>query len=385
MSCTLSPSASAFSAILSAFIGSVINGLTSGWFIAFGTGWIAWFAIIRVLLSGLYMFYRTVTDSWGPGPKINDNENGDNPQGAAVPMGPQQGSSQHLIAEYNNASYLGSQQQQPQPPLLPSQYQPNHVHPPPSRTCGGLSAAVWPSAAIVRGHEQPPYTSRLWRDYLKQPTYRRMHQTDLDHSVTMLGWISWSYTAVIAPITQIIFVVANADRHDIGATKLVKGLTIAVSALPLCIDPRTRYADSLGRARYTINLLTSITCLLQGAFCAFLLGTGFADIKRARPSGFQPVFVPVIYVFFACFWAFASFSVLPMRDGGRKGAGKAHWAGYILDVGMGAFAGIFLASPAIVLYLNATSGGHSGSGMADLQEYLSCETRWWRAFAAVSP
>jgi hypothetical protein len=63
-SCRLTASASAFSTLMSAFIGSVIKGLTSGWLVAFATGWIAWMAVFRILLSGLYMLYRSVTNSW---------------------------------------------------------------------------------------------------------------------------------------------------------------------------------------------------------------------------------------------------------------------------------------------------------------------------------
>ncbi|KAK4149483.1 hypothetical protein C8A00DRAFT_18832 [Chaetomidium leptoderma] len=70
--CNLSPAASAFSAILSACIGSVINGLTNGWLVAFMTGWIAWFAIFRVLMGALYLFYNSITDSWGPGRRSKD-------------------------------------------------------------------------------------------------------------------------------------------------------------------------------------------------------------------------------------------------------------------------------------------------------------------------
>ncbi len=44
-SCDLSPQARAFSTVLTAFIGSIVNGLTSGGFIAFMTAWISWFAV----------------------------------------------------------------------------------------------------------------------------------------------------------------------------------------------------------------------------------------------------------------------------------------------------------------------------------------------------
>jgi hypothetical protein len=60
MSCILSPSASAFSTMLSAFIGSVFNGLFSGLWIAFFTGWIAWLSVFRILGAGLYELHLSL-------------------------------------------------------------------------------------------------------------------------------------------------------------------------------------------------------------------------------------------------------------------------------------------------------------------------------------
>ncbi|KAF2002590.1 hypothetical protein P154DRAFT_593587 [Amniculicola lignicola CBS 123094] len=60
MACELSPSAAAFSSMLSAFIGSVFNGLFSGLWVAFFTGWLAWFAVLRILAAGLFEFYITI-------------------------------------------------------------------------------------------------------------------------------------------------------------------------------------------------------------------------------------------------------------------------------------------------------------------------------------
>jgi hypothetical protein len=75
---------------------------------------------------------------------------------------------------------------------------------------------------------------------------------------------------------------------------------------------------------------------------------------------------------------------MAMRDGGRQGAGKTHWAGYIMDVLVGAFAGAFLAAPALLLYLNAAAFD-MGSGPRELGEYLRCERQVWKRFAAVAP
>jgi hypothetical protein len=54
------PSAAAFSTMLTAFVGSVIGGLSSGTLIAFITGWIAWLSFIRILATGIYEFCLTV-------------------------------------------------------------------------------------------------------------------------------------------------------------------------------------------------------------------------------------------------------------------------------------------------------------------------------------
>ncbi|KAM0806011.1 hypothetical protein BDR22DRAFT_959025 [Usnea florida] len=46
-SCELSPQARAFSTVLTAFVGSIVNGATSGGIVAFVTGWISWLAVLR--------------------------------------------------------------------------------------------------------------------------------------------------------------------------------------------------------------------------------------------------------------------------------------------------------------------------------------------------
>jgi len=63
-SCDLSPQARAFSTVLTAFIGSIVNGLTSGGSIAFMTAWISWFAALRVLIGALYGLYQGFSSSF---------------------------------------------------------------------------------------------------------------------------------------------------------------------------------------------------------------------------------------------------------------------------------------------------------------------------------
>jgi hypothetical protein len=60
MSCELSPWAAAISTMLTAFIGSVFNGLFSGFWIEFFTGWLSWLSVIRILAAGYYEFYLAI-------------------------------------------------------------------------------------------------------------------------------------------------------------------------------------------------------------------------------------------------------------------------------------------------------------------------------------
>lgn len=52
--CHLSPFDSHLSTVLTAFIGSIIAGVTAGFFVPFFTAWISWFASLRILLVALW-------------------------------------------------------------------------------------------------------------------------------------------------------------------------------------------------------------------------------------------------------------------------------------------------------------------------------------------
>ena len=62
--CELSPQGRAFSTVLTAFIGSIINGLTSGYFVAFITGWISWLAALRILSGALITLYQAFSPKY---------------------------------------------------------------------------------------------------------------------------------------------------------------------------------------------------------------------------------------------------------------------------------------------------------------------------------
>ncbi|KAK3380915.1 hypothetical protein B0H63DRAFT_510877 [Podospora didyma] len=370
--CQLSPAGSAFSAILTAFIGSVINGLTSGWLVAFATGWISWFAVLRVLLSGLYMVYRSISNTWGPGPTSST---------ASKPQteGGDEEASQHLMM--TSTTYLGgipivhgnSQQQQfstiPVPTLTLTHEQSRQLS---QVARSRLSPQImWPPAEVVRRGAVAVTGFNFGQ---RGRHYNKLMDVagGLNQNVSGLGWFGWTYTAVVAPITQTIWVAANAHNHTVGAAKIVKGFTCAISALPLCIDCKVRYGDKVptGVGRYMFNLWTALSALFQGILGGFLLGTGVDDLYRvagktgAGGGGSLALPVAVIYPIFSLVWMYGSYILVPMRDGGRRRAGQAHWTGYFMDVGMGAFAGLFLAAPAFVLFMSARfdKNGHGGGG-----------------------
>jgi hypothetical protein len=218
----------------------------------------------------------------------------------------------------------------------------------------------------------------------------------LNREVTILGWIGWIYAAIYAPISQIIWVVSNvsADSSS-GVAKIVKGITVAVTALPLCLDSRVRFADSLTTKRcggtwayYTFNLTNSLSCLFQGIICGALLIWGVVEARSQTDPFFASSFpwpLVAIYPIFSLIWAWASFALAPVMDGGRKRASQSHWTGYFVEVGMGAFAGLFLATPAFALYFSSADSGDGGTGAADLGRFLSCEVPGWQKFSAIFP
>ena len=401
--CELSPAASAFSAILSAVVGSVINGVTNGWLVAFMTGWIAWLAIMRVLIGGLYLFWRSITDSWGPGQSKDFVDPTPPPLHTYYPM-TNTGYAGYAIEYPSNLPLTDTYQQQSEHAAYPNGWiavrRGVQVVLVPKPNLGRLATNIWPSAAVVRGLDLA-HPQSIWTFMHPRPgTINSLFtpRADLDRNVTVLGWVGVVYTALFAPITQILFLAAHLGRHDDGAAKIVKGLTVAVTALPLCIDCRVRYADSLSFGRWMFNMVVSTSCLLQGGICATLLIIGLLDLnsssrnksrpnERSRSSGPPTAVIVIVYLVFSLIWMAMSFVMLPMRDGGRKGAGKRHWAGYILDLWIGILAGVFLAAPAIALYSGANFGRKDeGNGVSDLAAYLKCETvPVWRKFSAVIP
>ncbi|KAI9052591.1 hypothetical protein LZ554_003934 [Drepanopeziza brunnea f. sp. 'monogermtubi'] len=474
--CTLTPQARAFSSILSAFIGSVVNGLTSGWLIAFITGWITWLAFFRVVIGGAYMLYRGLTASWPP----DDNEqyemlnraSSPDPEanaqllnhGSEIPRSenryppPYQSATDPAIPNTNNYASSDAQPDSQIPEvcrsnnILPGDQQlaldvPTFGQTPVSREAvesyhrhvynrvfgpdGSLIppkpkespfGTFWPTRADIAARQQ---NIRLAQQ--KRAELRKLYVSDRelqrgiaalscmsregklpgpppdlvfwepgDRDVTYLGWVGWVYSAVYSPISQIIWVAANASASNTsGVGKIVKGISVAVTALPLCLDTRVRFAASLQTRRFggdwayhAFNIANAVSCLLQGIMGGVLLVWGVIQARTHTDPFFASSFpwpIVGIYPFFSLIWAWASFKIVPMTDGGRKRAAQSHWAGYLVDIGMGAFAGLFVAAPAFGLYFSNASPGEESSGAADLGAFLRCEVPTWQKFSAIFP
>ncbi|KUJ08315.1 uncharacterized protein LY89DRAFT_742153 [Mollisia scopiformis] len=437
--CTLTPQARAFSSILSAFIGSVVNGLTSGYMIAFITGWIAWFAFFRVVIGGSYMFYRSVTGTWTVEQSVDQYEipnraTSPDPESDAQASLINRGSNNQL---YENPARNASTTHPPilsELPLSSAEEYLRTVYTTVFTQDTSLAhlpkqsplSTFWPTRSDLLIRQQTTRLAQQKRSELRTHfastqdleralrAYPRLYKqgklsglppplmspylAPLNRDVTVLGWIGWVYSAVYAPISQIIWIAANASTSSSssGIAKIVKGISVAVTALPLCLDSRVRFADSLQKkkrfggtwAYYAFNLTNAASCTLQGLLCGALLVWGVVEARSDTDPFFASSFpwpLVAIYPIFSLVWAFGSFRIVPMMDGGRKRASQAHWAGYFLDVGMGVFAGLFLAAPAFALYFSSVEPGMGEEGARDLGQFLECEVPGWQKFSAIFP
>jgi hypothetical protein len=342
MSCELSPSAAAFSTMLSAFIGSVINGLCSGWLIAFITGWISWLSVIRILVAGAYEAYLAL--------KAGTNFNA-------------------ADAQYHNITMtrLGGTEN------------------------SALDVASESQSHLVADVENPPqYSAHVPQEPSSKPsrfgtTPKFPMMKGIDRSVGPFGWIGWTWSAIYTPISQTIWVCVHLTSSTSGVNQFVRALAIGVSALGLTFDYKARYGAVLGRkwgawAFAAFNTWNAGACLLLGVEALVLLIHGVTQIEDI------PIPLVVVYPIFCVIWALGSWKFLPPIDGGRP-------SNVITGLLMGAFAGVFVAAPSFILWRNADfnedvakmMGQNAPDGLS-LGDFMACESAsFWAKFAAVMP
>lgn len=353
--CELSATGYAFSTVLTAFVGSILNGLFNGFFVAFITGWICWFAPLRIVLAALYEYWQ----AFKLGRDFESVEKG----------------------QYENIEMNATTQDPEQPPpYVATDPLPEHDH---RRNMQQQTPSFPTASALAQGNPQSS-TKRKW-------AFSRM---TIKREVTVFGWLGWCWSAVYTPISQTIWVATNVKSDGAGGIMMVRAVAIGVSALALTFDTKQRYGASLGRkwgswAFVVFNLWNATACLLLGieAGAIAIIGATHLEFLQQFPALYA------IYPVFMAVWAFLSFKIIPPTDGSRPG-----W-NIFLDILMGAFAGLFVSAAAFAYLQNAQFNDtvdqqeaefygtdSSASRGLDLGAYLSCEgASFWDKFAAVAP
>jgi hypothetical protein len=345
MSCEqLSPSAAAFSTMLSAFVGSVLNGLFSGFWIAFFTGWISWLAVFRILAAGFYELWISIR------------------AGTNYETAGKEDAKYHSIGNNINMTGFGGHQNT----TVQSDEEHLAQNPPPY--------TLTPTGAILdpNGNAIPRKNILI----TKPPT----------RTVDTFGWLAWTYAAIYTPLSHTIWLAVHITSSN-GPLLLVRALAIGVSALSLTFDTKQRYAASLQRGWFFLlfNLWNALACTLLGMYALILLIRGAINLKANDDN--MPIVPFIVYPIFSTIWAAVSWRALPPMDGARPGIN------IFADVAMGVFAGVFVAAPAGVLWQSAKFNasvdemmhgtGESGVGLG---EYLACNgASFWGKVAAVIP
>jgi hypothetical protein len=352
MSCELSPSAAAFSSMLSAFIGSVLNGLFSGFWIAFFTGWISWLSVVRIVAAGAYEFYLAIK----AGTKYEAVEE-TRYQSIGLNM-------------YGGAAATGAATMKPTAGGGDEEIQ--------IRIAQDMDAAEQHLAAT--NHPALASSFQAQRKAGKGILGRMFTQPE--RTINIYGWLGWTWSAIYTPISSSIWLSVHISSSD-GPVQFVRALAIGVSALGLTFDYKHRYGASIAKkygswAFVCFNAWNAFACLLLGVEAAVLLIRGALNLE------FTPVPLLIAYPVLSIIWAWLSWRFLPPIDGARKGINV------VADVLMGAFAGIFCAAPGFILWQSRNNPGFMGGDTASeglsLGDYLNCQgASVLGKFAAVMP
>ena len=318
----LSPQGRAFSTILTAFIGSIINGLTSGYLVAFITGWISWFATLRILSGALISLYQSFSSKYAQIPTAP-------PTDEAIAL-----EERGLIQD-------------------PSSGDANT----------GASGLIFGSKKSLQAMNK-----RLKRE------------------VTVLGWIGWVYTAIYSPIIQVLWFVDNVSAasgplklvRGLGISITALGLTIDTKKRYALKLQDVNYIG--GPACVAFKLINAGSAFAMGCMCAALLVKGALDMKL------KWYFIAIYCVFCVIWTAASLRIVPVQDGGIKGlGIIRDVLMGAFAGVFLAAPAFIVMRDaefPSLTDHGFSTPA----SGQASLNSYLSCESvAVWRKMAAVLP
>lgn len=354
--CQLTPHDRFFSSLLTAAVGSIVTGISAGALIAFGTAWISWFAATRILCVGLWFCYKAVTGKNLEGfssllrkiPILNRarrirevNNDGTNNGAYTVMAPPTYDEAIRLESHGREADAAASSRTSP--------LQPDHL------SLGNSKKA--------RSTERS-FALRMQEGFQATPP-------------SVLGWIGWLYATTYFPIVQILWLVSNwHDTPYAGIAKIVRAFAIAVTALPLTIDTKARYAVMLEQryGRWANRVFTYVhTIATLTLAVTSLIMLALAVIQANIPMQFVPMFIILSIV-----WMFGSFAFFPPVDGGVP---PTNVRTFFAGLAMGIFSGVFTAAPSFGAMVNAPTS--PGVGLGD---YLGCESASvWEKFVAIFP
>jgi hypothetical protein len=245
--------------VLTAFIGSILNGLFSGFFIAFITGWISMLACVRIVAAGIYEFYLT-------GKAGSNFENVDE------------------LNEYRNIEMNAREEER---------------------------LANHPITIATNGKVASQRLNNAFLPFKKLPV----------RDVSAFGWLGWTWSAVYTPISQTIWIATNISSQS-GFVLIVRALSMSVSALGLTFDYKQRYGAAVGRkwgswAFILFNVWNATACLLLGIESMALLIFG-----AYGGGGNIPIPIPIVYLLLCIFWAYLSWRLIPPVDGARPCVNK---------------------------------------------------------------
>jgi hypothetical protein len=350
-SCTLSPHDKFLSTVLTAFIGSIVTGISGGFFIAFCTAWICWFATMRILVVGILFCKSAIMGQKLEGgfawlrkvPLVNRAKG---VRGGTHPFFKSTETGYTPIAppSYDDSIRL-EQQAGVQSQSIDT------MTPPDESITGSKTKSSNPQAKLFGAVQSSP------------PTF--------------LGWAGWMYATLYFPVVQVLWLIGNwSNGPSSGNIKLVRAIGVAVTALPLTMDNKARYAVALEKkfGKWTSRIFTAIH-----AFSTLSLGiVSLVMLVVATIQMPIPIFFVPIYLIFSTIWMLGSFLIFPPFDGGMSPNSIATFAA---GLAMGIFGGAFTSAPAFgSMNMAATSPGVS------LGEYFQCESvDVWRKFIAIFP
>ena len=196
-----------------------------------------------------------------------------------------------------------------------------------------------------------------------------------DTEVSFLGWVGWIYTTLYSPAIQVMWLLENWTKASTGL-KIARAIGVSVAALPSTFDTRARYGEALGKrcgqpAAWIFGMLTAASTIT-------LTGVSVTELGLAAKEMGKLAGVSAIYVVFLLLWTWFSFESASPHDEAKHLGG---WANRLGGLGMGVFAGAFVATPAFGVMMVAQD--HPGLG---LSAYVQCEgAAWWQKMVAVLP